>query len=54
MANISKLLDEYRKEQLGSEKLDKKDIVIAVKSYPKDTPKSYEDIGFEGFMDPLF
>lgn len=51
--DIRSLLSKDKREELKAERADKDEIVRSVRRYPKDTPKEFEDIGWEELSDPL-
>jgi hypothetical protein len=51
--DIKSLLSSDKREEAQADKIDKKEIIKAVRRYPKDTPEEFDEIGWEDFMDPL-
>lgn len=51
--DIKSLLNKDRRKELEIEKDSKDEIVRSVKRYPTDTPKEFEEIGWEDLFDPL-
>lgn len=51
--DIKSLLSRDRRRELEAEKGSKEEIVRSVRRYPTDTPKEFDDIGWEEMSDPL-
>lgn len=51
--DIRPLLSKDRRKEIEADKGSKDEIVRSVKRYPTDTPKEFEDIGWEDLFDPL-
>lgn len=51
--DIGSIISRDNRDEREAEKGDKNEVIAALRNYPKDAPKEFDDVNWEELMDPF-